>query len=136
MPMTRGGIPAVAPPSTRACGVRSCAVTARAAARISAAAPSLTPGVLPAVMDPPAKSGASLSRASTEVARGCSSRSTTRGGPLRCGIVMGAISCESLPLACALALACEASAMASWAARLMPRSSAAFCAVWGMETVP
>ena len=52
MPMTRGGTPAEAMPMMRAYGVRPCFFTAASEAMIIAAAPSLTPEALPAVMVP------------------------------------------------------------------------------------
>ncbi len=49
MPIMRGGTAAEAMPRMRARGVRPCVFTAASEARISAAAPSLTPDALPAV---------------------------------------------------------------------------------------
>ncbi|MNR11030.1 hypothetical protein D3C85_1273110 [compost metagenome] len=79
MPMTRGATPALAMPRTFARAVRPCFFTASPEARISAAAPSLTPEALPAVtvLSGPL-TGLSLPRVSRVVsARGCSSCSTT-----------------------------------------------------------
>jgi hypothetical protein len=118
--MMRGGTPAaVAMPSTRAMGVRPCFFAGASEATISAAAPSLTPEALPAVTVPPLRKGVgSFARPSSVVsARGCSSRSTTTGSALRCGMVTGTISPEAARSGAATARCCERSAKASWSSR-------------------
>ena len=66
--MIRGGTAADAMPSTRARGFRPCAFTASSLARMMAAAPSLTPEALPAVMVPGLRTiGLSLARLSSVV---------------------------------------------------------------------
>ena len=88
MPMIRGGTPATAAPTTRARGVRPLRFAASSEATIIAAAPSLTPEALPAVTVPSRRTiGFNFASASTLVLRGCSSRSTTTGSPLRCGML-------------------------------------------------
>ena len=73
----------------------------------AAAAPSLTPLALPAVMVPPSRTiGLSLASASRLVRRGCSSVSNMIGSPLRCGIVTATISAARRPLAKAAAARC------------------------------
>src|SRR5205085_122536 len=75
---------------------------ASSVAMISAAAPSLTPEALPAVTVPSGRTiGFSIASASTDVSRGCSSRFTTTGSPLRWGISTALISESNRPLACA-----------------------------------
>ncbi len=85
-----------------------------------ATAPSLTPEALPAVTEPPSRKGVgSLARASSEVWRGCSSRSTTTGSALRRGTGTGAISRARRPLAAALAArSWDRRANPSWSWRL------------------
>ena len=137
MPITRGGTPVHTIEVTRASGVRPYRSTARSDATSSAAAPSLTPEEFPAVMLPPGNSGRSLPSASSEVSRGCSSRSTSTGSPLRDGTATGTISRASRPPATALAVrSCDRSANASWSSRAIPCSSATCWAVCGMESVP
>ena len=102
MPITRGGTPAVAMPTTRAFGVRPYLPAVASSASSSAHEPSFTPLALPAVTVPSGLttplSEASFSRL---VSRGCSSVSTTTGSPLRCGIVTGVISRARWPAFCA-----------------------------------
>src|SRR5262245_35638326 len=94
IPITRGGTAADAMPSTRARGVRPWRFAASAEAMITAAAPSLMPEALPAVMVPGLRTiGLSLARPSSVVSgRGCSSFSTTTGPPLPPGTSTGTIS--------------------------------------------
>ena len=100
--MRLAATPAAAPPITRAMGVRPYFFTAASEARISAAAPSLTPEALPAVTEPPLRNGVgSFASASMVVARGCSSLATTIGSPLRWGMVTGVISRARRPFSCA-----------------------------------
>jgi hypothetical protein len=74
----------------------------------------LTPDAVPAVTVPPGLIGLSRASASSDVARGCSSVSTTTGSPRRWGMVTGAISRASRPEPMALAArSCERSANAS-----------------------
>ena len=97
-------------------GVRPYFFTAASEATMSAAAPSLTPEALPAVTVPPSflNGVGSLASASSDVARGCSSFSTTTGSPFRWGMVTGVISFASRPFACAAAaFSCERTAKAS-----------------------
>ena len=138
MPMMRGATPATAMPSTRARGVRPCVFAALALASSRAHAPSLTPEALPAVMVPLGRTmGLSLPSASSEVSRGCSSFETTTASPFFCGTVTGVISASKKPRFCAsTAFSWERSAIASWSARLMPKSSATFSAVSGIESTP
>ncbi len=138
MPITRGATPATAMPSTRARGVRPCVFAAAALASSSAQAPSLTPEALPAVIVPFGRTmGFNLPSASSEVSRGCSSLPTTRASPFFCGTVTGVISASKKPRFCAsTARNCERSAIASWSARLTPKSSATFSAVSGIESTP
>src|ERR1035438_367247 len=63
MPMTRGATPALAMEMIRAMGTRSYRATASSEAISNAAAPSLTPEELPAVIDPPGNSGRRPARA-------------------------------------------------------------------------
>jgi len=79
----------------------------------------------------------SFASASSVVARGCSSRETIAGSPLRDGIETGTISSASLPASIAAAArCCERSANASWSARATLNSSATFSAVSGIESIP
>ena len=91
--MTRGATPAEAAATTRARGVRPWRAAAASDAITSAHAPSFTPDALPAVMVPSVRViGRSFASASGVVSRGCSSRSTTRSSPRRCGMRTGVIS--------------------------------------------
>ena len=78
MPITRGGTPATADATTRARGVRPCRAPPASEATMSAAAPSLMPDALPAVIVPSARViGTSRASASSVVSgRGCSSAVT------------------------------------------------------------
>jgi hypothetical protein len=75
---------------------------------------------LPAVTVPSGRTtGFSFASASSEVSRGCSSRSTAMVSPFRWGTCTGVISRASRPSAIARAVrCCERSANASWSARL------------------
>ncbi|KGX62712.1 hypothetical protein Y025_6322 [Burkholderia pseudomallei TSV32] len=107
IPITRGSTPAVAIPSTRARGTSPWRRAAASLATSSAHAPSFTPDALPAVTVPSGRTTPlSFASASRVVSRGCSSRATTSGSPFFCAIVTGAISCASVPSACARAAFC------------------------------
>ena len=138
MPITRGGTPTVAMPTTRARGVRPCLAAAPSLASSSAQAPSLTPEALPAVTVPSGRTTPlSLARLSSEVSRGCSSLPTTMASPFFWAIVTGTISASKKPRFCAAtAFICEASAMRSWASRSILWSVATFSAVSGIESTP
>ncbi|MCY1361318.1 hypothetical protein D9M69_479790 [compost metagenome] len=139
MPMMRGSTPAVAMPTTRARALRPWRLAASGLASSRAQAPSLTPEALPAVMLPPWRKGVpSLANCSRVVSpRGCSSCSTSFGGPLRWGISTGTISLARRPLAWAAAARCWLRrAKASWSSREMLNCSATFSAVSGMESMP
>ena len=85
-----------------------------------AAAPSLTPEALPAVMVPGWRTnGLSLASASAVVSgRRCSSLLTVTGPALPPGTITGSISSAKNPAACAFAArCCERSANASWSLR-------------------
>jgi hypothetical protein len=100
-----GSSPLVACATIRARTGRPRAPATSAAAITSAAAPSLTPGALPAVTVP-SGSNAGLSRASasTEVsARTDSSCATTMGAPFFWGMVTASSSASNAPSACASA---------------------------------
>ncbi len=87
---------------------------------IIAAAPSLTPEALPAVMVPGLRTNAfSLASPSAVVSgRRCSSWLTVTGPALPPGTTTGSISSLKKPAACALAArCCERSANASWSLR-------------------
>ena len=137
-PITRGATAPAAPPAIRARGSRPNRFTASSDASSSAAAPSLTPDALPAVIVPSGRTmGFRALRASSVVsARGCSSRLTTIS-PLRSGMVTGAISPSNQPLAWTAPARCWLRrAKASWSARLIWKSVATFSAVSGMESTP
>ena len=138
MPMMRGGTPATADATMRARGTRPCFRAAASDATIVAQAPSLTPDALPAVTVPSGRTTPlSLASDSSVVARGCSSRSTTTGSPLREGTLTAAISSARRPAAIASAArCCERSAKASWSARAIANSAATFSAVSGIESIP
>ena len=101
----------------------------------TAAAPSLIPEELPAVIVPSCwKAGLSLASDSAVVSgRGCSSVAQMLSAPFRSLIATGTISAWNLPSAMALpAFCCEAAAKASCSARGMPYFSAIFSAVAAM----
>src|SRR5450759_3142452 len=98
-------------------------------------APSLMPEALPAVTVP-FLSKAARSPASASMVLPClgySSASNTSGAPFLCGISNGRISSLNLPAFCAASVfSCEASAKASWSARVTPYLAATFSAVTPM----
>ncbi len=101
MPIIRGSTPAVAPATMRARGVNLKRRTASSDAMTSAHAPSFTPEALPAVTVPLVRKGVgNLASCSRVVSgRGCSSRATTNGLLLRCGISTGMSSDSKKPRA-------------------------------------
>ena len=118
--MTRGGTPAEAMPVMRAVGVSPCFFTAASEAISMAAAPSLTPEALPAVIVPGWRTnGLSLASASAVVSgRRCSSLlDRDRAGlAARHHHRLDLLGKESR--ACAFAArCCERSAKASWSLR-------------------
>ena len=108
---------------TIARGLRPFALATSSEMATTIAAPSVTPGLLPAVCVPPSVSGPSLaSDSSVESARGPWSWSITRSF-LRSRIVTGAISSANAPLSiAATARWCERSAHASSSSRDWPSS--------------
>ena len=92
-PMERGGTPATPVAITRTSGLTPALSPASRLATISAAAPSLMPDALPAVVTPSGNSALSLCKVSIVVSgRGCSSSLTTRSGlPLPWGSETGRI---------------------------------------------
>ena len=98
-PIVLGLTPAVAIPRILAAGSRFCSCAIVAEATINAAAPSLIPEALPAVMVPFSRKGveSSPSFSSFVSGRGCSSCSTTSDSPLRCAMLTGKISSARRP---------------------------------------
>ena len=127
---------AVAPRRASGCRPRSSAAS-RLATRI-AAAPSLIPDELPAVTVPPDRN-AGRSRASPSgvtSGRGCSSRETISGSPLRWGTSTGTISASNRPSDMAWAARRWLSAAkASCSSRVIPCRSATISAVSPREMV-
>ncbi|MNE58999.1 hypothetical protein D3C80_1540630 [compost metagenome] len=139
MPISRGSTPATAMPTIRPRAFKPWRRAAALLASSKAQAPSLTPEALPAVTLPPSRNGVPRRASCSSVVspRGCSSCSTSLGGPLRCGISTGTISCARRPRAWAAAALCWLRrAKASWSAREMANCSATFSAVSGIESVP
>src|SRR6185437_8296038 len=104
-----------------------------------AAAPSLMPEALPAVMVPGLRTiGLSFAKSSSVVpGRRCSSLSTAIGPALPPGDCTGTISSAKNPAACAFAArCCERSANASCSLRATWNSSATFSPVSAMESTP
>ena len=96
----------------------------------------MIPELLPAVTEPPSrKAGRRRASASADVsARGCSSRSTIRGGPFFCGTGIGTIwPSKRPPSIAATALRCDSRAKASCRSRSTDQRSATFSAVSPIE---
>ncbi len=137
--MVRGGTPATAVAITRTSGLMPALSPASRLATISAAAPSLMPEALPAVVTPSANRALSFCRVSMVVSgRGCSSSLTTRSGlPRPCAIDTGRISLLKKPsLAASEYFCCEPSANLSQSSRLSWKSRARLSAVCGMVSAP
>jgi hypothetical protein len=118
-----GSRPDVAWATMRARGVRPSAFAVSAEVTTRAAAPSLTPGALPAVTVPPSrKAGLSRASASSDVSsRGDSSTANITGSPFFDGIGTGRISSLNLPaLMAAMALRWLSRANASCCSRVTP----------------
>ena len=114
-----GSSPDVAWATMRASAVRPFAWAVSDAHTTSAAAPSLTPGALPAVTVPPSRNaGLSLPSASSEVSsRGVSSSAIISGSPFFCGMGTGTISSLKRPAlmaATALRWLCSAYSSCCW----------------------
>ena len=118
------GRPLNACPTMRAMGATPSSAARSSAMTTVAAAPSLTPGALPAVTVPPffLKAGRNRASASAVVSgRTASSYSSRIGSPRRCGISTGRIS--SLKKHSRIAVAAFRwlpAAKASWSSRLTP----------------